>query len=54
MKEFYVDFLATVIIKAENEGEADRKFWKWLPEGLTSAEVDTIEQTEKSIEEENP
>ena len=29
MKEFYVDFAGYCKVKAENEAEAEEKFWKW-------------------------
>lgn len=55
MKEYYIDFSATVIIKAKNEEEARDKFWQeWLPDGLMYAEVNTIEQIAEPPEDENP
>lgn len=55
MREFYIDFSATVIIKAKNEEEAQTKFWReWVPDGAMYVEVDTIEQIAEPPEKENP
>lgn len=49
MKEFFIDFCSYVAIKAENELDARRKFWKWIEELqdkeiLGIAEIDGVEE----------
>lgn len=60
MKEFYVDFSGYVKVRAENEEDAKRKFWKHFVNNCSEPfsndvwDIDGIEEINNNIPIDNP